>query len=83
MVRCLYNSCWCEGSLDVLSELDRILHSLEVDIDRVFKLNRFRQGLPARLEIRGSNSPLPIHEVIHEVLGSDAVEPHLPLFFRG
>ena len=26
---------------------------------------------------------VPLHKVIHEDIGSDAVEPHVPPFFRG
>ena len=43
----------------------------------------FRQGLPARLKIRRSGFPVPLHEVIHEALDSDTVEHHVPLFFCG
>ena len=56
------------------------LLSLE-QVNRAVNLNRFRQDLPARLDIRRLNFPVPLHEVIRESLGSYTVEPHVPLFF--
>ena len=83
VVRCLHYLYWGEGSLAVLIKLDFILHVLELHVNRSVNLNRFLQGLPECLDTRRSNFPVPLHEVIHEALGSDAVGPQVLMFFFG
>ena len=73
----------CEWCIPVLRKLYHIIHPLEVCVNRLVHLYWIRQGLPARLKVQHSDIPVPIYEVIHEALGGDDVEPHVPLFFRG
>ena len=67
-----------EVCLSVLCEIYFIFHMLKSDINRPANLYRFCQGLSASLEIRCPNIPIPLHEVIYEVLCCDVVEPHVP-----
>ena len=57
--------------------------SIGSGVDKLFHLYQICQDPPERFEVRRSNLPVPLHDVIHTAVGEDDVEPHVPLFFRG
>ena len=73
MVFCLNDLCRGEWSLPILIKLYHIIQPLKVYVNRSVHLYWIRQVLPARLEVRRSDLPVPLHEVIHKALGGDAV----------
>ena len=73
MIFCLDYLFRGERWLLILHKLYCVLHPLELHVDWAVRLYCIFQGLPAGLEVRRANIPVPLHEVIHEALGRDSM----------